>query len=304
MTLSLNTSAAGRSAALIGIGYMLVAVFLIGLSSATGKWLLAKYPVGEFLLLRSAMTLILLAPFVWRAGKAAFVNAPRPGLQIFRVLLSSAEVAMFFWVVSKMPLADAQTFYLAAPIYVTALSVLILSERVGWRRWMAVFAGFCGVVIALRPSSASFGLPALIAISGSALYALLMIVTRMLRETDDAILMTMQFLGVFLFGLLSLPFGWVTPALPDFAVFAGLGLASVLALFCVVRALKLAPASIVVPYQYTLIVWAVIFGWIVFGEFPNISTISGAAIIVLAGLYIFWRERVTSRGVSPRPETI
>jgi drug/metabolite transporter (DMT)-like permease len=303
MTLSPTPSAAGRSAALTGIAYMLAAVFLFGLNSATGKWLVAKYPVGEFLVLRSAMTLILLAPFVWRAGRAAFVNAPRPGLQVVRVLLSSAEVAMFFWAVSHLPLADAQTFYLAGPIYVTALSVIILSERVGWRRWMAVFAGFCGVVIALRPSSASFELPALIALSGSVLYALLMITTRMLRETDDTILMATQFLGIFLFGAVTLPFGWVTPSAPDLAIFAALGFASVISLFCVVRSLKLASASVVVPYQYTLIVWSILFGWIIFGEFPDVSTIAGAAIIVLAGLYIFWRERVTARGVAPPPET-
>jgi drug/metabolite transporter (DMT)-like permease len=186
---------------------------------------------------------------------------------------------------------------------VTALSVIILAERVGWRRWMAVFAGFCGVVIALRPSSASFGLPALIALSGSILYALLMITTRMLRETDDTILMATQFLGIFMFGALTLPFGWVTPTAPDFAIFAALGCASVLSLFCVVRSLKLASASVVVPYQYTLIVWSIMFGWVMFGEFPDTSTIAGAAIIVLAGLYIFWRERVTSRGVAPPPET-
>jgi drug/metabolite transporter (DMT)-like permease len=93
-----------------------VAVFLFGLNSAIGKWLVAKYPVGEFLFLRSAITLILLAPFVWRAGTAALLSAPRPGLQVLRVLLSSAEVAMFFWAVSHMPLADTQTFYLAGPI--------------------------------------------------------------------------------------------------------------------------------------------------------------------------------------------
>ena len=111
-----------------------------------------------------------------------------------------------------MPLADTTTFYLAAPIYVTALSVLLLREHVGWRRWTAVLIGFIGVVIALRPSSASFTLPALIALIGSVMYALLMITTRMLRETDDTMLMTTQFLGVLLFGAVTAPFGWITPS--------------------------------------------------------------------------------------------
>lgn len=290
-----------KSSALAGIGFMLVAVFLFGVNSATGKWLVAKYPIGEFLVLRSAMTLLLLAPFVWRAGTAALIRAPRPGLQILRIALASAEVAMFFWAVSQMPLADTQTFYLAGPIYVTALSVLLLGERVGWRRWSAVLVGFTGVVIALRPSSASFTLPALIALGGSILYAFLMITTRMLRETDDSILMATQFFGIFLFSAATAPFGWVTPSVNDLMIFAGLGLASVLSLFCVVRALKLASASVVVPYQYTLILWSGGFGWLVFGEVPATTTIIGAAVIVGAGLYIFWRERVMAKATQFAP---
>jgi len=303
MTLSTTTSAAGRSTALAGIGFMLAAVFLFGVNSATGKWLVAKYPVGEFLMLRSAMTLLLLTPFVWRAGMAAIVKTPRPGLQFLRVVLASAEVAMFFWAVSQMPLADTQTFYLAGPIYVTALSVLLLRERVGWRRWSAVLIGFTGVVIALRPSSASLTLPALIALGGSILYALLMITTRILRETEDTILMTTQFLAIFAFSALTVPFGWITPSAIDLLIFSFLGAASVLSLFCVVRSLKLASASVVVPYQYTLILWSVLFGWLVFGELPDASTMIGAAIIVGAGLYIFWREKVAARAESAAPFT-
>src|ERR1041384_1818189 len=160
---STSSAAAGRSAALAGIGFMLMAVFLFALNSAAGKWLVARYPVGEFMLIRSCFTLLFLSPFIWRAGRAAFANAPKPGLQILRVVLSSLEIAMFFWAVSYLPLADTVTFYLAGPIYVTALSVVLLGEKVGWRRWIAVLIGFAGVLIALRPSAASITLPALIA---------------------------------------------------------------------------------------------------------------------------------------------
>ena len=197
---STSSAATGRSAALAGIGFMLVAVFLFALNSAAGKWLVAKYPVGEFMLIRSSFTLLFLSPFIWHAGRAAFANAPRPGLQVLRVVLASLEVAMFFWAVSYLPLADTTTFYLAGPIYVTALSVLLLRERVGWRRWTAVLVGFTGVVIALRPSSSSFTLPALIALAGSVIYALVMITTRMLRQTNDIMLMTTYFIGAVAFG--------------------------------------------------------------------------------------------------------
>ena len=295
MTASPTFTAAGRSAALAGIGFMLAAVFLFGLNSAVGKWLVATYPVGEFMLIRSTLTLLLLSPFIWYAGRAAFANAPRPGLQLLRIVLSSVEVAMFFWAVSYLPLADTTTFYLAGPIYVTALSVLLLRERVGWRRWTAVLIGFAGVVIALRPSSSSFTLPALIALSGSVIYALVMITTRALRETNDITLMTTYFIGAVVFGAATVPFGWVTPAPRDILFLCGVACANIAAQFCVIRSLKLASASVVVPYQYTLIVWSVVFGWQMFGELPDAYTIAGAAIIVAAGLYIFWRERVVAR---------
>ena len=302
MTLpSRSTAATGRSAAFAGIGFMLVAVFFFGLSSAVGKWLVAKYPVGEFLLVRSAVTLLLLGPFIWRAGRAAFVSAPRPGLQIMRILLSTIEIAMFFWAVAYLPLADATTFYLAGPIYVTAMSVVLLGERVGWRRWSAVVIGFCGVLIALRPSAASFTLPALIALIGSMIYALLMITTRMLRATNDAVLMSVQLLGILAFGVVAAPFGWVTPTAYDLLCMAGLGVTSIVSIFCVVRSLKLSDASVVAPYQYTLILWSVVFGWQMFAELPDAYTIAGAAIIIAAGLYIFWRERVAARQAAFEP---
>jgi drug/metabolite transporter (DMT)-like permease len=295
-TLSSTSSAApGRSAALAGIGFMLVAVFLFAFNSAVGKWLVAKYPIGEFMLLRSALTLLLLSPFIWHAGRAAFTNVPRPGIQVLRVLFSSCEVAMFFWAVSYLPLADTTTFYLAGPIYVTALSVLLLRERVGWRRWTAVLIGFTGVVIALRPSASSFTLPALIALAGSVTYALVMITTRMLRQTNDVMLMTTYFIGAVAFGLATAPFGWVTPTAFDVLCLAGVGFANIAAQFCVIRSLKLASASVVVPYQYTLIVWSVVFGWLMFAELPDTYTLAGAAIIVAAGLFIFRREQVRAR---------
>jgi drug/metabolite transporter (DMT)-like permease len=293
----ITSVAAGRSAALAGIGYMMVAVFLFAVTSATGKWMVAKYPVGEFLAIRAGATLLLLVPLIWRAGITAFRTAPRPALQLLRIVLSSAEVAMFFWAVGYMPLADATTFYLAAPIYVTVLSVLLLGERVRWRRWTAVLIGFSGVLIALRPSSVSVTLPALIVLCGSILYSTLLITTRMLRDTHDAVLMTGQYLGAFAVGIATAPFGWIMPSAFDLAFMCCLGVASVASLFCTVRALKLASASVVVPYQYLVIFWSVLFGWWGFGELPDAYTVAGAIIIIATGLYIYWRERVAARGV-------
>ncbi len=287
--------------ALAGIGLMLAGIGLFSLNDALGKWLLATYSVGELLLVRSAAALLLLAPFVRQAGLAAFRTAPRPGLQIVRVVLSTLEVAMFFWAVSYLPLADTVTFYLAGPIYVTALSVILLGESVGWRRWTAVLVGFAGVVLALRPSAASFTLPALIALVGSVFFSLLMITTRLLRETSNTVLIAGQIGGTLLFGAVIAPFRWTTPSPRDLALLSLFGVLSIMALACVNLSLKLAPASVVVPYQYTIIVWAIVLGYVVFGDLPDVFTLSGAIIIIATGLYIFWRERMRGDRASPPP---
>jgi drug/metabolite transporter (DMT)-like permease len=291
MTTSSASASAARST-IAGIGLMLTGIALFSINDALGKWLLTTYSVGELLLIRSITALILLAPFIRQAGVAAFTRAPRPGLQILRVVLSTLEVAMFFWAVSYLPLADTVTFYLAGPIYVTALSVILLGEKVGWHRWTAVLVGFVGVLLALRPSAASFTLPALIALTGSVIFACLMIVTRSLRETPNTVLVAGQLAGTLLFGIVMVPFGWINPPPADLAMLSLFGVLSIIALACVNRALKLAAASVVVPYQYTMIVWAVVLGYLVFGDAPDVLTISGALIIVMAGLYIFWREQV------------
>jgi drug/metabolite transporter (DMT)-like permease len=122
-----------------------------------------------------------------------------------------------------------------------------------------------------------------------------MLITRSLRATPDVVMASSQFVGTFLLGAVMAPFGWVTPTPGSLVLFATAGIISVTALFCVNRSLKLAPASVVVPYQYTMIVWAVMFGFIVFGDVPQPATIIGAAIIIGAGLYIFLRERKLGR---------
>ena len=283
-----------RSARLAGIGLMLLAVSMFSFGDALGKFMIATYSVGQLLWLRACAALMVLAPMMWRQ-RAQFAIIERPLLQLFRVLLSTLEIAAFFLAAAYLPLADVVTYYLACPIFVTALSALVLRERVGWRRWSAILIGFAGVLIALRPSAQTISWPALIALCGSLSFAVLMLITRSLRATPDIVLASTQFAGTFVLGALMSPFGWVTPSIGSLGLFAAAGCISVSALLCVNRSLKLAPASVVVPYQYSMIVWAVMFGYFVFGDVPQPATILGAAIIIGAGLYIFLRERELGR---------
>jgi len=290
----ISTGADERSARLAGIGLMLLSIFMFSFGDALGKFMVATYSVGQLLWLRACAALIVLLPMIWRQ-RAAFMQLERPWLQLLRVTLSTLEVAAFFLATVYLPLADVITYYLACPIFVTALSAIVLRERVGWRRWSAVLIGFCGVLIALQPSAQTVSWPAMIALGGSLSFALLMLITRSLRATPDIVLASSQFAGTFTLGALLSPFGWVTPSLGSLSLFAAAGFISVGALLCVNRSLKLAPASVVVPYQYSMIVWAVMFGYVVFGDVPQVATIVGATIIIGAGLYIFLRERDLGR---------
>jgi drug/metabolite transporter (DMT)-like permease len=287
--------------ALAGIGLMLAGIFLFCCNDALGKWLLGTYSVWQMLVIRSIAALVLLSPLIWREGRVSITGAPRPPLQILRVVMSVTESIMFFWAVTYLPLADTVTFYLAAPIYVTALSAIFLREPVGWRRWSAVMVGFIGVLIALRPSAASLTWPALIALTGSIFFSIFLITTRQLRGTSDVVLVSGTFAAMLVVAGAAAPFAWVAPSVRDLALMALLGAVAMVAFACINRSLKLAPASVVVPYQYTMIVWAVALGFLVFGDVPDRYTLLGGAIIITAGLYIFWREQVRAREASAQP---
>lgn len=281
---------------LAGIALMLIGMFLFSVNDVVGKWLVATYTVGQILLIRSVAALAVLTPAVLREGKAV-LNPPQPALQVLRVALSTLEVAFFYWAVSYLPLAQTVTFYLAGPIYVALLARPFLNEVITPRRWAAIAIGFAGVIIALNPGGASFGWPALIAVAGSLFFAGMMIVTRQLRNTPDTTLVFWQTGAALLMGAVLAPFSWVTPTWGDLALLMMLGVVSLVAHMATNRSLKLAPASTVVPYQYTLIVWAMILGFLVFGDVPALSTLLGAGIIVAAGVWIFRDEQRKAKGV-------
>jgi drug/metabolite transporter (DMT)-like permease len=290
-----------RSTRLAGILLMLTAVAMFAFGDALGKYIVATYSVGQLMLLRSCAAFVLMGPSIWR-HRAEFRRMDRPWLQLLRVVLSTLEIAAFFLATVYLPLADVVTYYQATPIFVTALSGLVLGERIGWRRWSAILVGFGGVLIALQPSVQTITWPAMIALAGSLAFSCSLLTTRLLRTTPDIVLASVQFAGGLAFGLLIAPAGWATPTWNSLVLFFAAGAISACALFCVNRSLKLAPASTVVPYQYTMIVWAVAFGYIVFGDVPSPSTAIGAAVVIAAGLYIFFRERQLGRAkaeVSP-----
>lgn len=281
-----------------GIALMLIGIFFFALNDAMGKFLIATFSVGQILLIRSAAGLVILLPFIWKEGWAPFRNAPRPWLQFWRPVFATFEVAAFYWALAYMSLADVMTFYLAGPIYVTAMSPFLLGENVGWRRWAAVCAGFVGVMIALNPTAASLTPAAFVAIAGSLAFSILMIQTRLVRGTSDTVLITTQTVGALAFGAVAAPFQWVPMSWWDTWLLLQLGVVAMVAHMCINRSLKVAPASVVVPYQYTTIVWAIVLGYIFFGDVPTVTTLIGASTIIAAGIYIFVREQRLAKQTS------
>jgi drug/metabolite transporter (DMT)-like permease len=273
-----------------GILYMNVGMLLFTMNDAIGKWLVQDYPVGQLLFIRSIAALIVLAPLIRNRPDIWRSLPPRKSLHLLRMALVVAEVACFYWAVRYIPLADTFMFYLAAPIFVAALSIPLLGEKIGLHRWTAIVVGFMGVIVILGPGQASFSLPALIAVIGSIALALMMLMTRILTQVDGMALITYQTLGVAIAGAATLPFNWVTPSVPDFIFMGGLGLVAMAGHFSINHAFRICEANIVAPFQYTSLIWAFILGYFVWGDIPTWQGWLGSAIIVASGLYIFVRE--------------
>jgi S-adenosylmethionine uptake transporter len=297
MSLSSLRPLAAGNLLLAGALLMLAGDFMFALNDAMGKWLVASFSVGQVVLVRSVGAFIVLGPMLARQGFAELFRAERPLLQLVRVAAATADTVLFYAAVAYLPLADVMTFYMAGPIYVAALSHLFLGEKVGWRRWLAILIGFGGVVIALRPSTASLSWPSLYALVGSLSFALAILFNRLLRATSDGVLVAWQTIGA-LAGGAALTIGtWRPPGATDLGAMLLLGVVSCIAHLLITRALKLAPASALAPLHYSLLLWAAVFGFIFFADVPDRQILLGSVVIVLAGLFIFHRQKIVDRAV-------
>ncbi len=291
----MNVRKAGTSGNLVlaGVLLMLFGDFMFSLNDAMGKWLVASFSVGQILVIRSFGSFIILAPMIARQGSDALFRLERPPLQILRVVMTTADVALFYAAVAYLPLADVMTFYMAGPIYVAAISHFFLGERIGWRRWLAVLVGFVGVLIALRPSAAMLSWPSIFGLGGSLAFALTLVLSRRLRQTSDATLVAWQTVAALATGIVLSIGNWRSASTLDYAAMLALGVVAGSAHMMITRSLKLAPASLLAPLQYSLLIWAIALGFLFFGDIPDAQIIVGSVVIVLAGLFIFHRKNLT-----------
>ena len=289
----MNALSNPRNQILLGVLLMLGGDFMFSLNDAMGKWLVVTLSVGQVIVVRSVGAFAVLGPMIARQGTHPLFDVDRPWLQVARATLTAIETALFYASVYYLPLADVFSFYMAGPIYVAALSHVLLGERVGWRRWAAILVGFVGVLIMLKPSG-DFSMASIYAVAGSVLFAVTIILGRMLSVTSDTTLVTWQTICSLVLGagMVVVLGGWRIPTGVEWAGMLLLGIVSCIAHLMIVRALKLAPAAMLAPLHYTLLLWAVIFGWAFFDDVPGPRILIGSAIVVLAGLFIFHRQKV------------
>ncbi len=273
-----------------GVVFYLIAIFLFALNDALGKWLVASYTVGQLLALRAVGAALLLAPMVWR-WKVDLTDRRHLGLQALRILLMAGDTYCFFYATRTMPLADVMTFYMAAPLIITALSALALGEDVEPIRWAAVGLGFVGVLVALRPSTEIFATSSPLALLGAVMYGLGQTITRALRGVHWLHLIVWQFAGAGLIGAATLPFAFVTPSPADLALLFLLGVVAMVCFVFMTKALALTPASVLAPFQYTAILWATALGWLIWRDTPTPPILLGNALIIASGLIVLRAER-------------
>lgn len=287
----------------IGILLYLAGVFFFATNDALGKWLVADFSVGEIMLLRSvgAVPVLVVVGLVTRSSLRIH---DQYGLHLLRILCLTADSFCFYFATRSMPLADVMTFYMAAPLIITALSTIILREKVRWFRWTAVGVGFLGVVIALQPTGAAFTPAAFVALFGATMFGLAIVITRKLRAASWLPLVSWQFIGSGLIGAAVSTIAWVTPDLVSMLLMFLVGIVSAGCFVLVTKALALAPASLLAPFQYSAILWAAIMGWLVWRDTPTLHIIIGNCVIIASGLVIFWRERRIHVSVSDHVEPI
>jgi drug/metabolite transporter (DMT)-like permease len=278
-----------------GIAWQIAAGIGFVTMDSTAKFLSPDYPTIEITWARYFFHMLLALPILlaWRGGSV--FRTRRLDLQLVRSLLLLGSTVFYYIGLRYIPIATAASIGFVAPMFLTALSVPLLKERVGMRRWIAVGIGFLAVLLIIRPGFGTMHWAMTMPVLVAACFAFYQIVTRLLGPIDHWSV-TLFYSGVI--GLLvmtaMLPGNWRWPDLEGWILMVFLGLVGILSHLCMIRAFTLAPASMLAPFSYLQLAWATASGYLLFGDLPDRWTVLGAMIIVLSGLYIWYRERVVA----------
>jgi drug/metabolite transporter (DMT)-like permease len=287
-----------------GIAFKLVSAILFAVMSALIRYLGVRYPIGEVVFYRSAFAIPpVLAVYAWRGELAAALRTERPLGQASRGALSIVGMFCSFGSLARLPLIEANAISFTSPLIGVALAALLLKERVRIYRWSAVTIGFIGVMVVLAPHLTRDELPIAMASSTSVsgvIYALAssvtnagaMVQTRHLTKSETTSSIVFYFsLICALAGLVTLPLGWVTPTRFELVVLLCIGCLGGMGHIFLTESYRYASASTVAPFDYTSMIWALMLGYVMFGETPTVMIVLGSAIIAAAGLFVIWREQ-------------
>ncbi len=296
-----------------GIICLTVGIAVFSVQDLIIKLLSGDYPVHQAMVIRSLTALPLLFVLVALDGGVKSLASKRRGLLISRGLIMFCAYTSYYLGLAALPIATCVALYFTAPLYITMLSVLVLRETVGPRRWAAVIVGFAGVLIMVRPGSQFFDWAMTLPLFAGLAYAVAQIITRKLGEVERATTMSFYSNGVFFAGgallagvfgtgglaseehasLAFLVRGWAWPTTIDFLLMAACGVVAAAGLTLLTQAYRVAPANTIAPFEYTALIWGALYGWLMWRELPGATTWLGIAIIVGAGLYVLYRERQT-----------
>ena len=300
---------------MLGIACVVAAVALLVLQDAVIKWLSGDYPLHEIVLVR-AVSAVGVTLFVMRLeGGIHLLRTRRLGLHLARAGLLVIANSAFFLALAAMTIAEATSIFFVAPLVITAFSALMLHEAVGPRRWAAVCVGLAGVVVMLRPGEGALELVALLPLVAAVAYALMQIITRRLGTTDRA--STIAFYAQSGFIVVSIVIGlvaghgrfapeddpslafllraWTVPSAPDAALFLGIGVINGVGGYLMSQAYRISRPSVLAPFEYVALPMAVAWGVVFFGDWPDLVTYAGMALICGSGLYVLHREAVVGR---------
>ncbi len=277
-----------------GIAIIIVTMMIFACQDAVTKYLAQDYSAAQIIWVRYVLfALFALALARRKRPLRDVLRSKMPWLQLLRSLVIVVEIGIFVIALRHLPLADTHALMATFPLMVTALSAIFLGEAVGVRRWSAVVVGFLGVLIILRPGIGVFEEAALWALLSAFLFACYQVLTRVVGRHDDGetSLLYMAVVGAVVMSFIG-PFYWTPPTAEGWIGLIVLTITGTIGHLFLIKALELAPASTLQPFNFTLLVWATVVGFLVFGEFPDGWTIAGAIVVASGGLYTIYRERI------------
>ncbi|MFZ1968465.1 MAG: DMT family transporter [Bradyrhizobium sp.] len=276
-----------------GITLLLVSSIFLGTSDATSKYLSTTLPSIEIAWIRFLVFALIMIPAMVPGSPFFALRTQRPMLQVTRGMALLGSSLLFISGLRFLPIAEASATSFVSPLFVTALSIFFLSEKVGLRRWLATAVGLLGVLIVLRPGTSAFHPAAFFPVVSAFAWACTLILTRKMSGQERTVV-TMTYSSIVGFAVLCalVPVVWVTPTWHDILLGLIIGVASTAGQWIVVLAFRYADASVLAPFSYIQLLWVTLLGFVIFGEVPDVWTVVGAAFIVASGLYTAHRERV------------